>query len=311
MSPKEADMAEETNRSSHYPCACPHGCTVPSTLPRLNSAALARHARCAGCATDEHLAQWPTLGSGARANRAVTDVYQPSRGEKQAAIAAQREVFTEIWSEQWRRWQESLPEKFKHAETNHPHVRERLRRLRAGERGVASMLVVGKPGMGKTFLAVAYANAAIKAGFFKPSEVLFGSEAELLASVANSSFGEVEVGLRRLISKRVKLLVIDDVGRGTWLNETMRPKVFSLVLDKFWSENRVVVLTSNLSPADLGTYVGDGAMDRLRSLVGNGSLVLDEEKSKRRSITDEMLERAAAVAEEEPPVPPAPRNITG
>jgi DNA replication protein DnaC len=229
-------------------------------------------------------------------------VYQPSAEELKVASEAHREVYEEIWTTQWNRWRDSLPEKFRDAETEHAQVKERLRRLSVGERGIASLAVLGAPGFGKTYLAIAYANAAIKAGYFKPSEVLFGSEAELLASAANSSFGEVEAGLRRLISPKIRMLVIDDVGRGTWLNEAMRPKVFSLVLDKFWSENRVVVFTSNLDPAALGEYIGDGAMDRLRSLVGNSSLVLDTE-SKRRKVTEEMLARAGKTpAPATPPV---------
>ena len=279
-----------------YPCACPCGCTATSLLPDLGSAALARHARCADCATDEHLAAFPDPAAAAAAVvPALTNLYVPSRAERALATAAQREVYEEIWTQQWDRWRASLPEKFRDADTEHSQVKERLRRLRSGQTGVASMVILGPPGTGKTFLATGYANAAIKAGFFAPSEVLFGSEAELLASVANSSFGEVEVGLRKVISRRVRMLVLDDVGRGTWL-------------DKFWSENRVVVVTSNLSPTDLGTYIGDGAMDRLRSLAGNSSLVLDTE-SKRKKVTEEML--AKAEEEPEPVSAPKPRPVGG
>ena len=292
---------------SFYPCACPCGCTAVSLLPDLGSAALARHARCTGCGAEEHLAAYPDPSAAAAAAvPALTSLYVPSRAERAVASAAQREVYEEIWTQQWERWQASLPEKFRDADTEHSQVKERLRRLRAGQSGVASMVILGPPGMGKSWLGVAYANAAIKAGFFAPSEVLFGSESELLSSAANSSFGEVEAGLRRVISRRVRMLVLDDVGRGTWLNETMRPKVFSLVLDKFWSENRVVVVTSNLSPADLSTYIGDGAMDRLRSLAGNSSLVLDTE-SKRRKVTAEMLARADEAPE--PVSVPKPRPV--
>lgn len=304
-------MSTETTEATapeFYPCACPHGCSAPSTLPWMGSVALGRHARCVECGTDEHIAKFPTpvSKSAAAHGRTTTDLYVPSKAEKSLASEARREIYNEIWSQQWDRWYNSLPEKFKDAETEHPQVKERMRRLKAGERGVASMLILGAPGLGKTFLAVGYANAAIKAGYFKPSEVLFGSEAELLASAANSSFGEVEPALRRLISPRIKMIIIDDVGRGTWLNESMRGKVFSLVLDKFWSENRVVVITSNLEPGDLGAYIGDGAMDRLRSLAGNASLVLDTE-SKRRKVTEEMLARANM--EPDPVVPPAPPKL--
>jgi DNA replication protein DnaC len=295
---------EQPAAPSFVPCACPCGCTAITTVPAAAGKAMARHARCASCAVPAHMSAHPTPQAQAVATRVnLTEVYVPSTEETAIARAAALEVYGEIWSSQWAAWQASLPEKFRDAYTEHAQVTERMRRLAAGERGVASLLVLGAPGLGKTFLSLGYANAAIRAGYFKPSEVLFGSESELLASAANSSFGEVEPALRRLISPRVKMLIIDDVGRGTWLNEAMRPKVFSLVLDKFWSQNRVVVFTSNLKAAELGDYIGDGAMDRLRSMVGNASLVLDTE-SKRRKVTDEMLARSKETPT--PVVPPMP-----
>lgn len=286
------------------PCTCPCGCSNTTAVPALGGSALARHARCASCAEESHLAAHPTPKPADGVTRkSITELYVPTEEEIERARIVQREVFGEIWTEQWNRWQASVPEKFRNAETQNAQVVERLRRLSAGERGISSLVVLGAPGYGKTFLSIAYANAAIKAGYFKPSEVLFGSEAELLASVANSGFGEVEAGLRRLISPKIKMLIIDDVGRGTWLNEAMRPKVFSLVMDKFWSENRVIVVTSNLAPNALGEYIGDGAMDRLRSMVGSGALVLDTE-SKRKKVTEEMLARSKQA--EGPVTPPIP-----
>lgn len=287
-------------------CACPCGCKKETKVPAVGgSIALARHARCLECGEESHMSAHPTPAPvDAPGRKSITELYVPSSEEVERAREVQLEVFGEIWTEQWNRWQASLPEKFRHAESAHVQVQERLRRLAVGENGVASLVILGAPGFGKTWLAVAYANAAIKAGYFKPSEVLFGTEAELLASVANSGFGEVESGLRRLISPKIRMLIIDDVGRGTWLNEAMRPKVFSLVMDKFWSENRVIVVTSNLAPNALGEYIGDGAMDRLRSMVGSGALVLDTE-SKRKKVTEEMLARAKQAPESiAPPVPP-------
>lgn len=305
MSTENTDFDVTTVEEPRFlACACPHGCATVTGLRDTGSAALARHARCEACSTEEHLNEFPSKRLDENVTRkSINELYVPTAEEQEAAKSAQREVFGEIWMSQWNAWQNSLPEKFRNAETEHAQVKERLRRLEAGEKGVASLVVLGAPGFGKTFLSVGYANAAIKAGHFKPSEVVFGSEAEILASVANSGFGEVEAGLRRILSPKVQMLILDDVGRGTWLNEAMRPKVFSLVLDKFWSQNRVIVITSNLNSAALAEYLGDGAMDRLRSMVGNASLVLDTE-SKRRKVTDEMLARAKQAPE--PVVPPLP-----
>jgi DNA replication protein DnaC len=231
-----------------------------------------------------------------------SEYYELSPEEAQEAKEAAQQVRSEIWERQWLAWQRSLPEKFQNASTEHSAVQERLSRIGKGQMGVAGMVILGSPGYGKTYLSIAYANQAIREGYVSPSEVLFGTESELLASAANSGFGDVEKQLRRVTAKKTKFLIIDDVGRGTWLNEAMRPKVFSLVLDKFWSENRVLVITSNLPPAELAEYIGEGAMDRLRSLAGNSSVVLDTE-SKRAQITQEMLSQAN-LSNEVPPLPP-------
>lgn len=293
-----------------YPCSCACKCGRMSSIRNIGSVALARHARCAECSTVEHRQEWaqsngevrPEIGDGLAALSKFSEYYELSPEETEEAESAAKEVRSEIWERQWLAWQNSLPEKFQNAVTEHTAVQERLNRMRNGQMGVSSMVILGSPGYGKTYLSIAYANLAIREGFVRPSEVLFGTESELLASAANSGFGDVEKQLRRVTAKKTKFLILDDVGRGTWLNEAMRPKVFSLVLDKFWSENRVIVITSNLPPAELADYIGEGAMDRLRSLAGNSSVVLDTE-SKRSQITQEMLSQANA-PKQVPPLPP-------
>jgi DNA replication protein DnaC len=299
----QAEITEpEVVEPAFFPCACPCACGRDSMVPNIGGTALAKHARCVECGDESHLVSHPIHALPGEFKKNINEIYEFSDYEKELAKKVAKEVKTEIWQQQWEAWQRSLPEKFRNAETEHAQVKERLKRIAAKQNGVAGLVVLGAPGFGKTFLSIAYANAAIKAGYFKPTEVLFGSESELLAGAANSSFGEVEKAIQRVVSPKIKMIIIDDVGRGTWLNEAMRPKVFSLVLDKFWSENRVVVLTSNLNPAALGEYIGDGAMDRLRSLAGGASVVLDTE-SKRKKITEEMLKQAQITNEEIPPVP--------
>lgn len=141
-----------------------------------------------------------------------------------------------------------------------------------------------------TFMSLGYANAAINEGLVHPSQVLFGTEAELLSSAANSTFSEVDLALRRIISPRYKMIVIDDVGRGTWIRDDMRPKVFSLVFDAAYRDNRVLVITTNLIPKDLGEYIGEGAMDRLRSMVGYDALDLTD-RGMRERVTREEIQR--------------------
>lgn len=194
----------------------------------------------------------------------------------------------EIRTQQLQRWRDSLPEKFRYARTDHPDVVKRVEQVAAGTPATAGMVITGTLGEGKTWMAVAYANALIERDLIQPNEILFGTESELLASAANAGFGDVEKRLRALTSRRVKMLIVDDVGRGTWLREDMRSKVFSLVFDAAWRDNKIVVVTTNLPKDNLEEEIGSGAMDRLRSMVGYKSTNLTD-RDMRRRITNEML----------------------
>lgn len=271
-------------------CTCTCGCTNQVAL-KIPSAALARHARCQTCGTEEHVRQH----RGTRmkttepdAGTRITSVYVPTPEEKAVAKAARDAYKKELWDAAWERWQQSIPEKFRNASPNLPQLRRNIARIRSGATAVSGSIIGGEVGRGKTWEAVGFANTAIKERLLHPSEVLFGTESELLSSVANSPFADVEAGLRRLTSGRYRLIIIDDVGRGTWLREEMRPKVFSRVFDNMWSNNHIVVITTNLDLPLLKEYVGTAAWDRLRSMVGLDSILLDA-VDKREETTRQIL----------------------
>jgi DNA replication protein DnaC len=275
------------SKPGNSPCACGCGCTRPSTQPRTDSVVLEQRARCLSCSRPDHRALHPSDVS-TPLTRPLTPQKElpPALRRLDAEIASRQKA--EIYEQSRARWLASLPEKFRESRADHPKIVERLQRLEAGEPGTAGALVFGPVGEGKTFLALGYANMAIEAGYVQPGEVLFGTESELLASAANSSFGEVESALRRLTSPSHRMLIIDDVGRGTWLRDDMRPKVFMLVLDAAWRNNRIVVVTTNLGVKDLEEYIGIGAMDRLRSMCGYTAISLEDRKM-RRQVTEASL----------------------
>lgn len=274
-----------------YPCLCPCKCGRDSLISDRLSPVLSLHARCEPCGNKEHMKANPiaVLDTKPEESNLVSLLHKATEEELAIDKQVRDEISKELWDAQWKRWEDSLPDKFRGANTDHTMIVERLARLKEGKkgRGVASLAAFGDTGVGKTYLAISYANTAIKAGYFKPSEVLFGSESELLSAAANAPFADVETAFRRLTNGRYKMIIIDDVGRGAYLRDDMRPKIWSLILDKMYSENRVVVITSNLDPTRLTEHIGEGAMDRLRAMVGYGSLILKEPQ--RRKITEETL----------------------
>lgn len=209
-----------------------------------------------------------------------------------AEIARQQQQ--EIREQQLQRWHASLPEKFRHATTDHPDVKKKVEQVAAGRAATAGMVITGTVGEGKTWMAIAYANELIERNLLQPNQVLFGTESELLASAANAGFGEVEQRLKALTSRRTKMLIVDDVGRGTWLREDMRSKVFSLVFDAAWRDNKIVVVTTNLPKDKLEEEIGSGAMDRLRSMVDYKSTVLTDRGMRRRTTQEMSTDRRSA-----------------
>lgn len=278
------------NVNSVSKCTCPCGCTADTTIA-VPSEGLKRHARCDRCAQPVHV----QTHQGTRVppppvspNSRLTRVYVPTEDETRVANVARKAYEQELWDEAWTRWQDSIPIKFRNATTSLPALKRCISQIRSGITAVSGAVISGEVGRGKTWEAVGFANDVIREGLIHPSQVLFGTEGDLLASVANSAYGDVEVGYRRLTSGRYRMIIIDDVGRAAWLREDMRPKIFSRIFDNMWSNNNIVVVTTNLSRDTFEQYIGTAAMARLRSMVGLQSIFL-KSSDKREEITKEIL----------------------
>lgn len=271
-------------------CACPCGCTRTTRMPDVGSAVLARRARCSDCVDATHRAanqQAPLQSSRA------TTTPKPVTGDEaawDARILAEQQAT--IRARELAAWQARLPAKFQNATTEHPSVMAALKRWADGMPGTAGLGILGATGYGKTWAAIGYANAAIKAGLVRPSQILYGTEAELLAGAVNAKFSDVAANLHQLTDRRYRMIVIDDVGRGPWLRDDMRQKVFAVVADAAWRDNKVLVITTNLTNDGLKEYVGEAAWDRMGSAAGYQSTVFlaGREEHMRRTITQQALE---------------------
>lgn len=284
-------QTEQTDFSERIttPCMCSCGCLQRVPYPAFK--AFVSKMRCHNCSQPSHIKTYPLKKNNTNTvlnnSSKITKIVELNPQEAEIARNARGEIQKELWQTAWERWQNSLPEKFKQASINNENIKERLNKLVEGRSSldISGALIQGLVGRGKTWLAIGYANDAIKAGILHPSEVIFGTESELLASASNSKFGEVETKLGKLTSGKYKCIIIDDIGRGTWLRDDMRPKVFSLVFDKQWAHGNMVVITTNLSRDELGKYIGAAAMERLLAMCGYAPDILVKGADKRRERT--------------------------
>ena len=220
--------------------------------------ALHRYLRCPACSTPGH--------------------HDADPGDAALDAAAAREMRQRQHDDAVARWRDSLPDKFRDATSNDPWVLDRFKRIRSGRS--AAFVIVSDFGMGKTWLAMALLNRLIGDGIIHPSQVLWGSEDDLLGSVARASFADMARQRQRLLSPRWRIVFIDDVGHGVYPRPESRAFLWHALTDHLWSRNRSIIITTNhdvelrsattgaperLSP--LEEYIGKAAFSRLLGIT--------------------------------------------
>ena len=136
----------------------------------------------------------------------------------------------------------------------------------------SAVILSGKPGRGKTHLAVAIAYRAIQNGF----DALFVTAADLIGDLSAASR---EGALRPALARYIKpgVLVVDEVGYLTYENDAAN--VLFHVVNERHIRRRAMVFTTNKAPkkwgevlhdADLGEAIVDRILERGRLLKLDG-----------------------------------------
>lgn len=287
--------------AAKYPCPCTCGCGNDTALAavEVTSTAAAKHLRCVECATKGHFGvRWNpdpnalvsphvaqdklVVGDRTGAPIAIRHHIQSANDEQ---AEWEREAAAEL--EQQRRdaakqrWMERMPERWRLPYEPIEEIDERVERLKNGQTIGTSLICFGPFGSGKTWAAHTYARAAVDQWVLWPSEILIGTEGDIIEPIANAGFRIAEV-MDKILKPNLKMLVIDDVGQmSTYRSHEDRWAAFGKVVDWMYAHRRTLVITTNLELGKeeaLEKWIGAAAYERLRSMAGAKQVFRDEDK---------------------------------
>lgn len=116
------------------------------------------------------------------------------------------------------------------------------------------LLLIGPVGTGKTHLAAAITKTLID----KLYTVYFGNITDIMSRIKNTYAKDAEIDeseIIRMMTERVDLLVIDDLGKEDETPNTMR--VLYQIINKLYENEKPVVITTNFNSSVLARKLGE------------------------------------------------------
>lgn len=150
-------------------------------------------------------------------------------------------------------------------------------------------LFVGRPGTGKTHLAAAIGMHLLREG--RP--VLFSTVMRAIRMIKDAWVQGTQVSESEAVARLTQpdLLILDEVGVQS--GSDFERNLLSDVLNERYENHRSCLLLSNLPVEEIGAYIGDRALDRLRE-DSSESVVFDWE-SYRRILRDRKSPGASSL----------------
>lgn len=247
------------------PCACRCGCRQRTRIPALTLAIRgAQFARCAQCRSDcETTAE----------DRSAIDEQEISqwRTDRHA-----------LHVQTWRTRVQHRHRDYLDATTTDSQLQPVLEAMAASRTGGA--VICGPISVGKTHAAFGLLNDLITMGAATPSSVLFGSEQDVLGAVANAPWAEAEPLRRKLTSARWDIVMIDDVGWGTFKRAEEQHSLWHNLTDSIACRQGRLILTSNHNPSSLEQWIGAPAWERVNLITGRTVVTLNGFNQRARTV---------------------------
>lgn len=134
--------------------------------------------------------------------------------------------------------------------------------LAASTPAPVSLVLSGRPGVGKTSIALAVASTAVMKGLVEPTQVAVIRVDDLIDRAVHAMPSEKTKVVDDVLDG-VRFVVLDDLGRVGGAHPDVARRLIDAIVDRLWRQDVTVVATTNLTAAELRSALGDASYGRV------------------------------------------------